>query len=261
MVRSAQLLPVEAWLDELARQIELLRERVEPDAVHRMRVACGRLSVWLELGARRALRDDLKRLRRSAGRVRDLDVVGARDGGARAPALAGERAAEAARLSAALDAARTRALLEALALVPEPDPVAVRVALRRLKRRLLEAGAGLRADSEDDRALHQLRRRARRLRYALDWLGAESKQLRELQECLGELGDLVLELAELEPHLGDERAGQQRDARGPNAHARDETARDGHDERRRAELVAERARARERALEAWSALRPKVPGL
>jgi hypothetical protein len=178
----------------------------EPEAVHRLRVSAGRLSVWLELCGRRALRDDLRRLRRAASEVRDLDVICARDGGdAWAAALRAQRAGELALLRQGLSAARAGTVLEALALLPEPDPARARAALRRLRRRTLAAGERLAGGEQDPRALHRLRRRLRRLRYALDWLGADTARLRALQDALGEYNNLCIE----DQHL--ERAGAEFD--------------------------------------------------
>ena len=152
MVKSSPLLPASTWLEELARQIDRTREVVEPEPVHRLRVAAGRLSVWLELGARRALRDDLRRLRRSAAAVRDLDVMTAHEGGAAwAEALRTERAREAVSLRTVLASQRIETLVEALGLVPDPDPVCVRSSLQRLKRRVMRAGDRL-DESEGEEA-------------------------------------------------------------------------------------------------------------
>jgi CHAD domain-containing protein len=198
------LLPAAAWLDELAQQIERNRASVEPEAVHRLRVAAGRVSVWLELGARRALRDDLRRLRRSAAAVRDLDVISAAEGGAALhESLRVERAAEAERFAASLSDEDVEALVEALAVVPPPDAVDVRAALQRQKRRVLRAGDALDDPDDPAGALHRLRRRVRRLRYALEWLGADAQDLKSLQEHLGHVNDLAIELARLEARRGD----------------------------------------------------------
>ncbi|MBL8862059.1 MAG: CHAD domain-containing protein [Planctomycetes bacterium] len=235
-MKPSPLLPAATWLEELARQVERLREVVEPEAVHRLRVAAGRLSVWLELGARRALRDDLRRLRRSAAAVRDLDVIAANDGGSTwADVLRDERGEEAARLRAALRSPRVEGLLDALAAVPEPDPVDVRAALQRLKRRVLRAGDALDDPADGTGALHRLRRRVRRLRYALDWMGADASELRGLQEHLGGLNDLAIELARLDVRRGDMALDARRRA-----------VRREMDERRAA------------ALAAWGALRPSI---
>jgi CHAD domain-containing protein len=235
-VKTSPLLPVDTWLDDFARQIERLRVAIEPDAVHRMRVAAGRLSVWLELGARRSLRSDLRRLRRSAAAVRDLDVLGSRDAEAAwLETLRQERAAEAASLKAAASSPRVQALLDALAVVPEPDPVHVRSAIQHMKRRVQRAGDRLEEDGERNRALHRLRRRVRRLRYALEWMGADSTDLRELQGHLGTLNDLAVELGRLEARDGDPTLADRRSSVGR-------------------EIEEHRASA----LEAWKSIRPRI---
>lgn len=241
MVKHSPLLPANTWLDELGRQLDRLAVAIDPDAVHRVRVAAGRLSVWLELGARRALRDDLRWLRRSASIVRDLDVISAQDvgsqsgGAAWAESLRSERAEAAAGMRVALESPRVAALVEALSLVPDPDPVCVRAALQRMKRRVMRAGDQLDDPEGREAALHRLRRRIRRLRYALDWMGADATELRGLQEHLGDLNNLSVELEKLETRQGD-------------------YALDG----RRKAVRREMDGRRERALEAWLALRPRI---
>ncbi len=236
IVKSSPLLSASAWLDELARRIESLRASIDPESVHRLRVSAGRLAVWLELGARRALRDDLRNLRRAASAVRDLDVISAHEhDSAWADTLRQERGEEAARLRTAMESPRIEALVDALALVPEPDPVCVRSALQRLKRRVQRAGDQLEDSENRERALHRLRRRVRSLRYALDWLGADAGELRELQESLGGLNDLAIELEKLET-LGEIHALE----------SRRKAVRHEMDERRT------------RALEAWRVLRPRI---
>lgn len=238
MVKPSPLLPASTWLDELGSQIARLRVAIDPEAVHRMRVAAGRLSVWLELGARRALRDDLRRLRRSASVVRDLDVIAAHVHEGEAAwiqALREERAEEAARLRVALSSDRHAALVDALGSVPDPDAVCVRSALQRMKRRVQRAGDRLDEPEGRERALHRLRRRLRRLRYALDWMGADTAELRDLQQHLGGLNDLAVEMERLEARRGD-------------------LALDG----RRKAVRREMDEHRERAVEAWHALRPRI---
>lgn len=235
-VKVSPLLPVDTWLDEFARQVERLRASIEPEAVHRLRVAASRLSVWLELGARQSLRPDLWRLRRSAAIVRDLDVLAANDrDGAWTETVRQERAQEAASLRAAVLSPRVVALLDALVVVPDPDPVCVRSAIQHMKRRVLRAGDRLEDPETRDRALHRLRRRVRRLRYALDWQGSDSSELRVLQEHLGSLNDLSVERSRLESCAGDPALESRR-------HAVEQ------------EIEVRRARA----LEAWSAIRPRI---
>ena len=236
MLKSSPLLPANTWLDELVRQIERVRSSMDPEAVHRMRVSAGRLSVWLELGARRALRDDLRHLRRAAAAVRDLDVLSAREcDSAWAETLRQERAEESARLRTAMESHSVEALIDGLSLVPEPDAVCVRSAIQRFKRRVQRAGDRLDDGEGRERALHRLRRRLRRLRYALEWMGAETAELRDLQEHLGGLNDLAVEAEKLEARSGDFALESRR-----------QSVRHEMDERR------------EKALAAWRELRPRI---
>lgn len=240
-MKQPPLIPANTWLDELTRQIDRLAVAIDPDPVHRVRVAAGRVSVWLELGARRALRDDLRWLRGSASAVRDLDVITALDAGSNsagaawAETLRSERAEAASAMRVAFASPRVAALVEALSLVPDPDPVCVRSALQRLKRRVMRAGDQLDEPEDGEEALHRLRRRIRRLRYALDWMGADATELRGLQEHLGDLNNLSVELEKLETRQADH-------------------ALDG----RRKAVRREMDGRRERALEAWIALRPRI---
>lgn len=180
-----------AWTDRLAAELLRAETSDDPEAVHKLRVAAGRLSVALELARRRALRDDLHALRRSAARMRDLDVWSVR---ATAPAfaqwLADERAVEHARWVAGRDRARTDALLAALATLPPIECSAATNGIARLRKRAAKAGRGL--ERADAHAWHGLRRRLRRLRYALDWVDGESKAVEALQEELGELNNLAV---------------------------------------------------------------------
>ncbi len=236
MVKSSPLLPSSTWLEELARQIDRTREVVEPEAVHRLRVAAGRLSVWLELGARRALRDDLRRLRRSAAPVRDLDVLTAHEAGAAwAESLRTERSREAVSLRTALASPQIETLIIALGLVPDPDAVHVRSGLQRMKRRVMRAGDRLDESEGEEAALHRLRRRVRRLRYALEWMGADAAELRGLQEHLGGMNDLSVELARLQVRAGDLALASRREA-----------------------VRRELLERRDLALEAWRTLRPRI---
>jgi CHAD domain-containing protein len=63
------------WIDRLREHARSACAGSDSEGVHQLRVAAGRLSVWLELGGKRVLRDDLAWMRRSAGPLRDLDVI------------------------------------------------------------------------------------------------------------------------------------------------------------------------------------------
>jgi CHAD domain-containing protein len=218
--------------------IEHLRDRariaqgsVDPESVHELRVAAGRLSVWLELGGRHMLRDDLAWLRRSASRTRDLDVILERCGSLRSndkvrhcnsiaelsashavrwpeweALLRGERACSCDELVESLSSTRLTALLAALSWMPALDREVARDSLPRFRARVERAGARLEHTLEDSegpediRALHRLRRAVRRLRYALEWLGEDARAVKALQDELGLLNDLAQLMRYLEPN-------------------------------------------------------------
>lgn len=216
---------------------DLLRERVravfrhlpkglagDEEAIHQMRVAGRRLRVALPLLARRpegrrvyrALRV-LRELTRTAGASRDLDVslellaahlrtVAPLDAEQRRlrSRLRGVRAYSRTRMAEALmdlEIARLRRDLRALLDRGAEDAFSVRVRLRDFRDRegdaLLKGFAALNTRF-DPEALHALRRRARKLRYAAEMGdvvrggGSESKApalWKTLQERIGQLHD------------------------------------------------------------------------
>lgn len=186
----------DSWLDELETQIALVREAGTASSVHQMRVAAGRMSVWLELGGRMPLRDDLRWLRRTAMRVRDADVMLATprtdEWHAR---LAASRALDLLTTRRALATSRPRAILLGLACVPWPSLERGRSGAERLARRALRAGDGLARDERDSAPFHRLRRRVRRTRYALEWLGEDAREVKQLQDALGLFNDASVEIA------------------------------------------------------------------
>ncbi|MBV2155247.1 CHAD domain-containing protein [Kitasatospora sp. SUK 42] len=173
----------------------------EPDAVHRMRVACRRLRSalrtfrrFLDPGATEALVADLRWLATALGRARDREVLAERlaaqarelpaDCGPERIAGALERWGETEyrrvwpEVVAALDSPRRRALADALtALLAEPPlrpratraarPELSRIATREQRRTAERVRSALAADpTERDRALHEARKAAKRARYA-----------------------------------------------------------------------------------------------
>ncbi|MCW2613576.1 MAG: domain containing protein [Frankiales bacterium] len=191
-----------AQVDELLLRDPQVR-RDEPDAVHRMRVACRRLRSALStfgplLDRTRTdpLRDELRRLAAELGAARDVEVLHERLRALLADEppelllgpvrqtvddLLRRRYREAhARAVEALDGDRHLALLDALdALVadpplrrraarPAPDvlPTLVRRQHARLRHRLEQADRL--AGSEQDVVLHEARKLAKRLRYACE---------------------------------------------------------------------------------------------
>jgi CHAD domain-containing protein len=204
----------------------------EVEPVHQLRVATRRLRATLRLfgpalPARFAdeTRRDLKWLAAAIGAVRDLDVlaevVGVRarrlDPGLRrglgplAVAIHDRRAAAHAALVETLDSARCRRLLDRLAAFGESEaaraggerlgdvaPDLVRPLMRAVRR----AGRGLDAAARST-ALHRLRIRGKRLRYALETLrGLGRRAVRKLisrlvrlQDFLGQHQDAVTQAA------------------------------------------------------------------
>jgi CHAD domain-containing protein len=193
----------EPWLAQLAGFIERVRSTsgADSDSVHDMRVAAGRLSVWLEIGGRTALHDDLRWLRRSAARLRDVDVMLERERPQSWTELLQEqRAEELAHVRATLGSNRARALIQALGFTPSPQADRARRGARNLVHRVLRAGERMSHDEQDPHALHRLRRRLRRLRYALEWLNEESRDVKKVQDALGAFNDGVVELRHLDSH-------------------------------------------------------------
>ncbi|MFF7455547.1 CHAD domain-containing protein [Kitasatospora sp. NPDC008115] len=190
---------VRAQAEVLAGLDEAVRAD-QPDAVHRMRVACRRLRSafrtyrrLLAPGATDELVAELRWLAAALGRARDREVLGERLV-ARARELPAEcgperLAAELERwgraeyrrvwpeVSAALDSPRRRALADGLAaLLADPPlrgragraagPELARVAAREQRRTAERVRAALTAGGERDTALHEARKAAKRARYA-----------------------------------------------------------------------------------------------
>lgn len=203
------------------------------ESVHQIRVASRRLRVILPLAAvkprgrkiRRTVRD-LKRLTRTAGTSRDLDVAkdllpraASLTPNGRSSAAAGATAASSARsvLSQRLRAARGRARRRLAEGLLDFDIARLRQDLRRItsqggeerfsalmRVRLMREVEGAQLIAEmsalgerfDPEALHEHRARIRRMRYAAEFGAAlaaappeAAKRFRELQELLGELHD------------------------------------------------------------------------
>ncbi|WP_181770920.1 CHAD domain-containing protein [Amycolatopsis pittospori] len=225
--RGVVLRYVRAQIAALAAA-DLAARQDKPDAVHRMRVATRRLrgvfSVYARvLGGRRllkALGDELRWLGGELGPARDIEVQWARSRpwvGERTNAcfaVLSEEARERARC--ALDGRRYLQLLTALdvlevVLSEKPRrkwPTAARRPAARVLPHLARTAAekvdarvsGLAAHSAGpgrDRAVHDVRKAAKRLRYALE-AGAEAlpvdakPALRAFQDLLGEFQDAVV---------------------------------------------------------------------
>ena len=197
----------------------------DPEDVHQARVATRRARALIRatrplLGGRlEQLGEELRWISGDLGALRDLDVLlieltpqieslGADAAGGREllEGLGGERAARRAALLVALRSERYARLLrafdDALVELPDLDPKsgAAGVAAHAFER-LRNAAAGLPADPTDAE-LHELRRTAKRARYAAELGGGKKLKryrsaLQELQDVVGEHQDLVVAEAQL----------------------------------------------------------------
>lgn len=189
------------WLGRLSLAATAARATGDANAVHELRSATRRLDAWLRLGGRRALRDDLRWLRREAAAVRDLDIaLEAEAPEAHRAWLKERRESQRLALRASLDGARWSAIASALPLVPPLDPREAKARLRGLAARALARAKRFERTPEDPAKLHDLRRALRVLRYAHGWLGREPKLFTRLQDALGAVGDAAVRLSWLAAH-------------------------------------------------------------
>lgn len=199
------------WLAHLERHVPIALDGRDPEGIHQVRVAGRRLRVLLELGGHRALVSDLRWLVQGLGRARDLDVLQtvlpAPEGdGGHGAFIDWVRELEAhARADArdTLTSARVEGLLAALRALPPVAEAKARKRVLRFSKRVrdqLDALVGSQlvppvdpaaGDGEVVRRVHRLRRALRRLRYAREALGDDATALKQLQEALGALCDLV----------------------------------------------------------------------
>jgi CHAD domain-containing protein len=212
---------LEVQLAALDQDLAAVR-RGEPDGVHRARIDCRRLRSllatfrpWFDRDVSEPLRDELRWLAGTLSDARDRHVV--------AELLLGMLADEPPELVAGPVASRVRrslpvlaveidperyaalrAWLERLAVEPEVDTSVrkrVRKEVKRVRRRY-DAVAGA---EQPDEALHDLRKAAKRLRYAAEtWApsgGKDAKRVkkaaRRLTSHLGERQDTVVTRAQL----------------------------------------------------------------
>ena len=186
------------WIGTLARALEKTPAEFTPAEVHELRVALGRLGVWITLAGRRMLRDDLRWLRRSAAELRDLDVLLASHGTESwTKRLVAQRAIEAESLARHSWSERARALCFALGTLPALDESDARARLGPIVRRVRRAARQAKRAPADHLVLHRWRRRMRTLRYALELLEEPADHARELQDELGLLHDRIVALAHL----------------------------------------------------------------
>jgi len=211
MLLMAHSIPPTPWVEHLARALPVARAGADIEGVHQLRVAAARLDTWLRMGARRILRDDLRRLRRGASAVRDLDVLLQRELPTAFRAWLVELQAESrTALQGLLDEPRTGALIEALDLQPPLVRSRARPFLAAERARLLRRGrAALRgAATLDD--VHALRRCLRRWRYAREWLGRPTDAIKALLDEFGAMHDAAVALEHLVRFPGLEHLGAER---------------------------------------------------
>lgn len=186
----SSLIDAGLWIDHLEHHLPVARAGREPEGVHQVRVATRRLQSFLRLSGRKVLLSDLRWVRSVMGAARDLDVlIASRPGPAFRQHLLAERRAARKAVRSVIDDPRCRALLLALRAVPPLDSAAAFPRLRRDLERVLGDGERFEADPLDAEALHTLRRHAKGLRYALDWLSIQRSGLKPLQEALGSSND------------------------------------------------------------------------
>lgn len=194
---------VTRWLEHLARHLPIARSGGDPEGVHQVRVACGRLGVWLELARWWVVVDDLRWLRGSAGRVRELDVLLADELPEDFAAwLEERRREEREEMLATLDHPRLAGLLTALAQLPPIDPERARARLVRFEQRAARKGRALEAHPENVERYHALRKSLRRVRYAMEALGEDPRPIKSLQSCLGLMNDAAVALDLLDEYPG-----------------------------------------------------------
>jgi hypothetical protein len=178
------------WNELLAHLEEVRRDPgVSADTIHDARSAASRLCAWLELAGHRALRDDLRWLRRCAAPVRDADVALARG----VPAalrewLAVERLHRRDDFARSIAHPRLAALRSAMPLLPPIPRIDAEGRMDPIERRVRRRSDAVTDDAPAD-TIHRLRRAVRRLRNARDWLGVESGSLRPALDAFGALTD------------------------------------------------------------------------
>lgn len=184
------------WLEQLILQLPHARAGGDPEATHQVRVALGRLRVWLRLGGWRVLDDDLAWARRQLGAVRDYDIgIARRPPQAVVDVMLVEREHAQRALQLALDGARLADAIAALERLPAVPLAVARRRTARLAARALRGGRRAFDASDDWQALHAERRAMRRLRYAIEWTDANGqcpRRIIDLVDALGDLGDVWL---------------------------------------------------------------------
>ncbi len=186
-------------LAHLERQLAEVRRGADPEAAHQARVASRRLRAWATLTGQPELAEELRWLGRAMGAVRDLDVL------ATTPLALDPRVASSfrSRHAQARDAARRAlgsprcgALLAALRAAVALAPRGARKNLRDLEADARRQARRWRrshgqAVATQLRTLHRLRRALRRLRYAREWAGQQTRPLVGPLSAMGRACDLL----------------------------------------------------------------------
>jgi CHAD domain-containing protein len=180
----------EVWDDFLASLDEVRRDPgVAAETVHRARAAASRLCAWLELGGHRALRDDLRWVRRRAAPLRDADVALARHlPPPMAAWLAIERRHRRDDFASGLSHPRLDALRHAMPLLRPLSRSHAESVVKAIERRMRRRADEVKDDAPPE-TIHRLRRTVRRLRNAREWLGTGTAGLHAALQAFGELND------------------------------------------------------------------------
>ena len=142
-MREPKTIACSRWLEHWMSHLPAARAGAQPEGLHQVRVALGRLRVWLRLGGERALEEELQRLRARCGAARDLDVLLAMEPPAVLVAeLRRRRAREQEKVAIELGRARAMALARKLAALAPLEEKTARRALRGLARRAARARRG-----------------------------------------------------------------------------------------------------------------------
>jgi CHAD domain-containing protein len=196
---------VREQLDEILAHDPGTRLGVDPEDLHKHRVAIRRLRAVLR---EEPLKSDLRWVGGALGAVRDLDVL-IEHYGKEAESLEPDerlafrpvllrltrrRAATRRQLAEALDSERYFDVLDALEAVPaDPDPAGTAHAEARRQHRKLRKQVRAAGEAPDDTTLHDLRKRAKRVRYAAERASAAGdpsltelgSRAKALQDVLG----------------------------------------------------------------------------
>jgi CHAD domain-containing protein len=201
--------------DEVLRYEAEIRTGVDPEAVHKQRVATRRLRSLLRSARPQSvdpersehLREELRWLGSALGDVRDRDVLIAYmldelAGMEEAPAfgaalelLDSEREEARNELLTALDSTRYQTLLDELDQPPALHDGNLRSAATKEHRRLAKSVARLDGGEPSDEELHRVRIKVKRARYAAEAAGGSKryiKRAKALQDILGEHQDAVV---------------------------------------------------------------------